>query len=127
MQRKGEGWCGMSCASHMAQLLGRFGIGHVRYPTQGSSGTALAQPFYVNSPYGIALAHNGNLTNSAFLSEELFKSDLRHLNTDSDSEVLLMCSPTNCIGCSSSRLRRMALVATRVVHKRCEGGYARWR
>ena len=90
MQRKGEGLVrDVFRASHMSQLLGRFGIGHVRYPTQGSSGTALAQPFYVNSPYGIALAHNGNLTNSAFLSEELFQSDLRHLNTDSDSEVLL--------------------------------------
>ena len=77
MQRKGEGLVrDVFRASHMAQLLGQFGIGHVRYPTQGSSSTALAQPFCVNSPYGIALAHNGNLTNSAFLSEELFKSDL---------------------------------------------------
>ena len=112
-------------ASHMAQLLGRFGIGHVRYPTQGSSGTALAQPFYVNSPYGIALAHNGNLTNSAFLSEELFKSDLRHLNTDSDSEVLL-----NVFAHELHRLGKLKpspqdiFAATRVVHKRCEGGYA---
>jgi len=90
MQRKGEGLVrDVFRSTHMAQLLGRFGIGHARYPTQGSSGAALAQPFYVNSPYGIALAHNGNLTNSAFLSDELFQSDLRHLNTDSDSEVLL--------------------------------------
>ena len=109
----------------MAQLLGQFGIGHVRYPTQGSSGTALAQPFYVNSPYGIALAHNGNLTNSAFLSEELFKSDLRHLNTDSDSEVLL-----NVFAHELHRLGKLKpspqdiFDATRVVHKRCEGGYA---
>jgi amidophosphoribosyltransferase len=109
----------------MAQLLGRFGIGHVRYPTQGSSGTALAQPFYVNSPYGIALAHNGNLTNSAFLSEELFKSDLRHLNTDSDSEVLL-----NVFAHELHRQGKLkptprdVFDATRVVHKRCEGGYA---
>ena len=126
MQRKGEGLVrDVFRASHMAQLLGRFGIGHVRYPTQGSSGTALAQPFYVNSPYGIALAHNGNLTNSAFLSEELFKSDLRHLNTDSDSEVLL-----NVFAHELHRLGKLKpspqdiFAATRVVHKRCEGGYA---
>ena len=74
---------------HMQRLIGTMGIGHVRYPTAGSSGPALAQPFYVNSPYGIALAHNGNLTNADKLSEDLFKTDLRHVNTDSDSEVLL--------------------------------------
>src|SRR5690554_4062948 len=73
---------------HMQRLVGNVGIGHVRYPTAGNSGPALAQPFYVNSPYGIALAHNGNLTNADQLSEELFKTDLRHVNTDSDSEVL---------------------------------------
>lgn len=74
---------------HMQRLVGTMGIGHVRYPTAGNSGPALAQPFYVNSPYGIALAHNGNLTNADKLSEDLFKTDLRHVNTDSDSEVLL--------------------------------------
>lgn len=74
---------------HMQRLEGNIGIGHVRYPTAGSSSAALAQPFYVNSPYGIGLAHNGNLTNAADLAEDLFREDLRHLNTDSDSEVLL--------------------------------------
>ena len=73
---------------HMQRLVGNMGIGHVRYPTAGSSGPALAQPFYVNSPYGIALAHNGNLTNTESLSKDLFLADLRHVNTDSDSEVL---------------------------------------
>ncbi|MDG2459650.1 MAG: amidophosphoribosyltransferase [Luminiphilus sp.] len=126
MQRKGEGLVrDVFRTSHMEQLLGRFGIGHVRYPTQGSSGTALAQPFYVNSPYGIALAHNGNLTNSKFLSDELFKSDLRHLNTDSDSEVLL-----NVFAHELNRLGKLEpepadiFQAIRRLHKRCEGGYA---
>ena len=90
LQRKGEGLVkDVFRTQHMSRLLGSFGIGHVRYPTQGSSGTALAQPFYVNSPHGIALAHNGNLTNAAQLSAEIFESDCLHLNTDSDSEVLL--------------------------------------
>jgi amidophosphoribosyltransferase len=74
---------------HMQRLVGHAGIGHVRYPTAGSSGPALAQPFYVNSPYGIALAHNGNLTNTADVSDDIYRTDLRHVNTDSDSEVLL--------------------------------------
>ena len=74
---------------HMQRLVGDMGIGHVRYPTAGSSGPALAQPFYVNSPYGIALGHNGNLTNYNEVREQMARSDLRHLNTDSDSEVLL--------------------------------------
>lgn len=76
-------------ARHMERLRGTIGIGHVRYPTAGSSGPSLAQPFYVNSPYGICMAHNGNLTNSRELLEHVFKSDLRHVNTDSDSEILL--------------------------------------
>ena len=74
---------------HMMRLVGEFGVGHVRYPTAGTSSSAEAQPFYVNSPYGITLAHNGNLTNAAQLAKELYQDDLRHLNTNSDSEVLL--------------------------------------
>ena len=74
---------------HMLQLKGNMGIGHVRYPTAGSDSRAEAQPFYVNSPFGIALGHNGNLTNAEALRQALFREDLRHLNTRSDSEILL--------------------------------------
>ena len=74
---------------HMAGLEGNAGIGHVRYPTAGMDDSSEAQPFYVNSPYGIALGHNGNLINAEELSQQLFDSDRRHLNTKSDSEVLL--------------------------------------
>ncbi len=74
---------------HMLRLQGNMGIGHVRYPTAGCSSSAEAQPFYVNSPYGVALAHNGNLTNAETLMEDLFRADLRHINTSSDSEILL--------------------------------------
>ncbi len=74
---------------HMRHLAGNMGIGHCRYPTAGSSSPAEAQPFYVNSPFGLALGHNGNLTNAAELRESLYREDLRHLNTNSDSEILL--------------------------------------
>jgi amidophosphoribosyltransferase len=74
---------------HMLRLKGNMGLGHVRYPTAGTESHEEAQPFYVNSPYGIALVHNGNLTNTIALAQDVFASDLRHLNTSSDSEVLL--------------------------------------
>ncbi len=111
--------------SHMQDLKGHLGIGHVRYPTAGSSSPALAQPFYVNSPYGISLAHNGNLTNAEELTRELFQSDLRHLNTDSDSEVLL-----NVFAHELQRLGKLVpsaddvFAAVEGVHQRCRGGYA---
>ncbi len=74
---------------HMLRLQGTLGIGHVRYPTAGSSSASEAQPFYVNSPFGITLAHNGNLTNAHTLKHQLFETARRHVNTTSDSEILL--------------------------------------
>ena len=110
---------------HMLNLKGEMGIGHVRYPTAGCSSSAEAQPFYVNSPYGITLAHNGNLTNGEILKDELFRDDLRHLNTDSDSEVLL-----NILAHELQRQKKLRLTVDDVfqavsqVHKRCVGAYA---
>lgn len=74
---------------HMLHLKGNMGLGHVRYPTAGSQSPAESQPFYVNSPYGLTIVHNGNLTNADTLAEDLIRSDKRHLNTESDTEVLL--------------------------------------
>jgi amidophosphoribosyltransferase len=110
---------------HMQRLVGNMGIGHVRYPTAGSSGPALAQPFYVNSPYGIALAHNGNLTNTESLSKDLFLADLRHVNTDSDSEVLLNVFAHELQ--LQGKLRPTPddiFKAVEGVHKRVRGGYS---
>lgn len=75
---------------NMRSLVGQWGIGHCRYPATGSAyNPAEAQPFYVNSPFGLMLAHNGNLTNSEQLKQDMFLQDLRHMNTNSDSEILL--------------------------------------
>jgi amidophosphoribosyltransferase len=112
---------------HMLRLQGNLGIGHVRYPTAGSSSNAEAQPFYVNSPYGIALAHNGNLTNADQLKEDLFREDLRHINTTSDSEVLLniFAHELHAQGSGSPRMGAEDVFdAVRGVHRRCRGGYA---
>src|SRR6476659_2702349 len=75
---------------NMRALLGNVGIGHCRYPTAGSAdNSAESQPLYVNSPFGIVLGHNGNLTNAEQLKGEMFRHDRRQINTNSDSEVLL--------------------------------------
>ena len=109
----------------MMKLKGNMGIGHVRYPTAGCSSSSEAQPFYVNSPFGITLAHNGNLTNTETLKKELFIEDQRHLNTNSDSEVLL-----NIFAHELQQLGKLELnkddifKAVEGVHRRCKGAYA---
>ncbi|MCI0506036.1 MAG: amidophosphoribosyltransferase [Gammaproteobacteria bacterium] len=111
--------------SHMLRLKGNMGIGHVRYPTAGCSSSAEAQPFYVNSPFGISLAHNGNLTNAIQLKNDLFRADRRHINTDSDSEILL-----NVFAHELARSDKLSVGpedifnAIRGVHQRCKGAYA---
>ena len=112
---------------NMRALAGNIGIGHVRYPTAGSSESiAESQPFYVNSPFGIVLGHNGNLTNAEQLNQELFLEDLRHVNTNSDSEVLL-----NVLAHELQRSTRnnqldpeSIFEAIAGVHRRCRGAYA---
>lgn len=112
-------------SSHMEELRGEIGVGHVRYPTAGSSGPSLSQPFYVNSPYGICMAHNGNLTNSSELLEHVFKSDLRHVNTDSDSEILLnvFAHELQLQGKLQPQPADIFAAVARV-HRRCRGAYA---
>jgi len=125
-QCKGEGLArDVFRRSHMMRLVGDVGIGHVRYPTAGSSGPALAQPLYVNSPYGISIAHNGNLTNADELRQQIFREDLRHLNTDSDSEVLLNIFAHELH--AQGKLEPSSgdiFAAVTGVHERCKGAYA---
>ena len=110
---------------HMMRLTGNSGIGHARYPTAGSSSSAEAQPFYVNSPYGIAFAHNGNLTNAHELEEEVFKTARRHINTTSDSELLLNIFAHELQNCSGLDLKpEEVFKAVANVHRRIRGAYA---
>jgi len=110
---------------HISGLLGDMGIGHVRYPTAGSSSGAEAQPFYVNSPYGIAFAHNGNLTNTEELATELFEQDLRHINTNSDSEILLNVFAGELTKLEKQRINEKDIFTSITqVHKRVRGAYA---
>ncbi len=112
-------------ARDMQELRGHAGIGHCRYPTAGAEGSEEAQPFYVNSPYGIAFAHNGNLINTEQLRREMFEDDRRHINTDSDSEILL-----NVLAHELQIQERHALTpdelfkAVAGLHARAKGGYA---
>jgi amidophosphoribosyltransferase len=109
----------------MLRLSGNVGIGHVRYPTAGGSKSAEAQPFYVNSPYGICLAHNGNLTNHNELADLLTREDRRHLSTDSDSEVLLNVFAHELqIRVNGHPTADQVFDAVEALHKRCSGGYA---
>src|SRR3954463_2124759 len=112
---------------NMRDLAGNIGIAHCRYPTAGSAFKAAeAQPFYVNSPFGIVLGHNGNLTNSAQLREEMFRTDLRHINTGSDSEVLVNVLAHE-LERASVKLRldpQTIFAAVAQVHRRLKGAYA---
>lgn len=112
---------------HMLNLRGNMGIGHVRYPTAGCSSSAEAQPFYVNSPYGITLAHNGNLINGEQLKRDLVDIDRRHLNTESDSEILLniFAFELQKVGKKRNDLTPDDIFgAISRVHNRCRGAYA---
>jgi len=110
---------------HMRNLKGNMGIAHVRYPTAGCTSSAEAQPFYVNSPYGITLAHNGNLTNAESLQQDLFVMDQRHLNTDSDSEVLLNVFAHELQEIGKLRVETGDVFqAVAGVHLRCRGAYS---
>ncbi len=110
---------------HMAKLRGHMGVAHVRYPTAGTSTSAEAQPFYTNTPFGISLSHNGNLTNAEELKQELFLEDRRHLNTESDSEVLLNVFAHELLQRGVLRLTPDDIfAAVSGVHLRCRGAYA---
>jgi len=126
-------------AHHMMELKGHVGLGHVRYPTAGSSSCAEAQPLYTNYPYGICVAHNGNLTNTGVLSVEVREKFQRHINTDSDSELLLnifaeaMASNTpippttpqpQSTTTSSSAMVDTVFKSIEEVMSKCIGGYA---
>jgi amidophosphoribosyltransferase len=107
----------------MARLRGHVGIGHCRYPTAGSSGSDEAQPFYANAPFGLSLAHNGNLTNTETLRREVSEQDHRHINTQSDSEVLLNVLAHELLE-QGALNPQSALKAVEGVHRRVSGGYS---
>jgi amidophosphoribosyltransferase len=110
---------------HMLALKGNIGIGHVRYPTAGCDTSSEAQPFFVNSPYGICLGHNGNLTNATELAEVLIREDRRHLNTSSDSEVLLNVLASELSHAGTPRASAQDIFnAVSAVYRRARGGFA---
>ena len=113
------------CRSHMLNLMGNMGIAHVRYPTTGGEDTEESQPFYVNSPYGLSLVHNGNLLNVKELTNDLIHTDLRHLNTNSDSEILLNVVAHELQRYGSVRLSPKQLFkAMSKVYQRVQGAFA---
>ncbi len=110
---------------HLQRLQGCMGLGHVRYPTAGSHSPAESQPFYVNSPYGLSIVHNGNLTNADSLAHDLIRTDLRHLNTTSDTEVLLNIFAHELQRTGSVNLKPQELFAAlRQVYHRVHGAYS---
>ncbi|KPK59601.1 MAG: amidophosphoribosyltransferase [Gammaproteobacteria bacterium SG8_31] len=110
---------------HMVKLTGNMGIGHVRYPTAGCSSRDEAQPFYVNSPYGICLGHNGNLTNAEELTKTVVRADRRHLNTTSDTEVLLNVFAHELAQLGNDVADAPSIFdAVQALHRRVRGGYA---
>lgn len=109
---------------NMVSLRGNIGIGHVRYPTAGGGRSCEAQPLYTNFPFGIAIAHNGNLINACELGDQM-RQNFRHVNTDSDSEVLLN------VFADELQRRQMATItpedifdSVRVLMRKCRGAYA---
>jgi len=114
---------------NMRALPGNWGIGHCRYPTAGSAWNfAESQPFYVNSPFGITLAHNGNLTNAEELKQVMFEKDLRHVNTNSDSEVLLNVLAHELQAHAKGPKLDLDTIFAAVagVHRRCKGAMRWW-
>ena len=109
----------------MHRLSGYVGIGHVRYPTAGTMKNAEAQPFYVNSPFGIVLVHNGNLVNTSKLRTELYEEDKRHINTQSDTEVLINIFASALEKHLKKELDNKCIVkAVNEVHRRVIGAYS---
>ncbi len=111
--------------NEMLKLIGNIGVGHVRYPTAGTTDISEAQPFYVNSPFGLVLVHNGNLVNTEQLRKELLEDDNRHLNTESDSEILLNVFAKALHQYSDKNLNEESISkAVNEVHNRIQGAYS---
>ena len=124
--RKGQGLVrDVFSQQDMLELRGNIGIGHVRYPTAGGDNASESQPFYVNAPYGIVLGHNGNLTNASELAEVLIREERRHLNTSSDSEVLLNVLASELQRVGTPRVTAAdVFAAVTALYRRCRGAYA---